>query len=92
MKAIEERLQEALAGFEFDGTPVLQGKYGNGHINFTYLIHVTQGEQTVRDLILQQMNRSIFKKPVEVMENILGVTSSICGKKLQNGGDRSGKR
>ncbi len=86
MKAIEERLQEALAGFEFDGTPVLQGKYGNGHINFTYLIHVTQGEQTVR-MILQQMNRSIFKKPVEVMENILGVTSHLRKKIAERGGD-----
>ena len=38
-------------------------------------------------MILQQMNRSVFKKPVEVMENIMGVTSHLRRKIVENGGD-----
>lgn len=86
MKTIEERLNEALAGFEFAGTPTLQGKYGNGHINFTYLVHVDM-DGTTKRMILQQMNKNIFKNPVGVMENILGVTSHLRKKIIERGGD-----
>lgn len=86
MKEIEERLNEALNGFEFGGVPTLQGRYGNGHINFTYLVHVDVNGATKR-MILQQMNKGIFKKPVEVMENILGVTSHLCKKITERGGN-----
>lgn len=86
MKAIEERLNEALDGFEFGGIPILQGRYGNGHINFTYLVHVDV-EGTTKRMILQQMNKDVFKKPVEVMENILGVTSHLYKKIKERGGD-----
>ena len=33
------------------------------------------------------MNRSVFKKPVEVMENIMGVTSHLRRKIVENGGE-----
>ena len=54
--------------------------YGNGHINDTFLV--------VRDkkrYILQRMNHQIFTNPVEMMNNILGVTSHIRAKNA--GGD-----
>lgn len=86
MKSIEERLNEALEGFPFEGTPELQGKYGNGHINFTYLIHVNRGGN-VKRMILQQMNKEVFKNPKGVMENILGVTSHLRKKIVERGGD-----
>ena len=43
--------------------------YGSGHINDTY--RLTYG--TGKHYILQKMNRSIFTKPVELMENVSGV-------------------
>lgn len=86
MKSVEERLGEALNGFEFGGEPVLQGKYGNGHINYTYLVHIVKDGGQKR-IILQQMNKSIFKKPVEVMGNILGVTSHLRKKIVERGGN-----
>ena len=48
--------------------------YGNGHINDTFL--------TVADkrYIMQRMNTRIFTKPMELMENILGVTEHIRSK------------
>ena len=45
--------------------------YGSGHINDTY--RLTYG--TGKHYILQKMNRSIFTKPVELMENVSGVTA-----------------
>ena len=87
MSVTEKQLQEVLTGFEFPGTPVLQGVYGNGHINHTYLLHVMEQNGNKKRMILQQMNRSVFKKPVEVMENIMGVTSHLRRKIVENGGD-----
>ncbi len=55
--------------------------YGSGHINDTFLV---EGD---RNCILQRMNRSIFQKPEEVMENILGVTTFLKQKIAQAGGD-----
>lgn len=86
MKSIEELMAEVLGGFDFGGTPEIIGKYGNGHINFTYMIHV-KSSGTVRRIILQKMNKSIFKDPVGVMENILGVTSHLRKKIIERGGD-----
>lgn len=55
--------------------------YGSGHINDTFLV---EGD---RNCILQRMNRSIFLKPEEVMENILGVTTFLKKKIAQAGGN-----
>ena len=52
--------------------------YGSGHINDTY--RLTYG--TGKHYILQKMNRSIFTKPVELMENVSGVTAWLK-KKIQ---------
>ena len=45
--------------------------YGNGHINDTFLVVAD------KRYILQRMNTDVFHKPVELMENILGVTEHI---------------
>ena len=61
--------------------------YGSGHINDTYRVTVhTPGGQEKR-FILQRMNKSIFTKPVELMENVGGVTSWLRKKIQENGGD-----
>lgn len=50
--------------------------YGNGHINNTYLIVADDGIGKVR-YILQSVNGQVFRKPKEVMKNILNVTSFL---------------
>ena len=40
-----------------------------------------------KKVILQRMNKSIFTKPVELMENVLGVTSYLRERIIENGGD-----
>jgi len=47
--------------------------YGNGHINNTFLIDTSEGKRYV----LQSVNTNVFKRPEEVMSNILKVTSFL---------------
>ena len=56
--------------------------YGNGHINGTYLVTCFDGDNKNR-YILQMINDNVFKKPNEVMENILKVIEFLK-KKVEN--------
>ena len=57
-------------------------KFGNGHINGTFLaLCKTDGEEIY--YILQHINKNVFKSPELVMDNIEKVTSFI-GKKVSN--------
>ena len=55
--------------------------YGNGHINDTFLLIAD------KKYILQRMDTDIFTKPLELMENIVGVTEHIRKKTAALGGD-----
>ncbi|MEE1315400.1 MAG: aminoglycoside phosphotransferase family protein [Faecalimonas sp.] len=61
--------------------------YGSGHINDTFLMTLRKDDGSEGRVILQRMNKSIFKKPVELMENIMGVTSFLRERIIENGGD-----
>jgi len=61
-----------------------------GHINETYTATYDQGGVTVR-YIHQKINNEVFKKPVEVMENVMRVTEHIQ-RKLQTNGARQATR
>jgi len=78
--------REVIENFAFPGKLVEEIPYGSGHINDTFRL-VCETEQGRRRYILQRMNKSIFHKPVELMENIVGVTSWLRKKILANGGD-----
>lgn len=60
--------------------------YGNGHINDTFLVTL-ETKHGKKRAILQRMNHEIFQRPVELMENILNVTSFLAEKIIQEGGD-----
>ena len=83
----QEQLQEAIQGFGFGWTLIAAEPYGNGHINDTFLLEFQMGRLGVLKIILQKMNRDIFKQPEELMENIEGVTRHLKKKILENGGD-----
>lgn len=53
--------------------------YGSGHINDTYCAVFDQAGTSTR-YILQRINHDIFKRPVELMENIQRVTSHLAAK------------
>lgn len=78
---------EALIGFQLDGMVMSAVPYGSGHINDTFLMTLRKDDGSEGRVILQRMNKSIFKKPVELMENIMGVTSFLRERIIENGGD-----
>ena len=80
-KKLQERAQEAIKHFGLSGELGAPKPWGNGHINDTFLV---EGETRY---ILQRMNKNIFTKPLELMENITGVTSFLRDKIQKAGGD-----
>ena len=59
--------------------------YGCGIINHTFLLVDEKGTR----YILQEVNTTVFKKPVELMENMVGVTEFLKKKIVLAGGDAS---
>lgn len=60
----------------------------NGHINRTYAITFASADGEERRL-LQQINTEVFKKPQELMENVMCVTEFLKKKIAEEGGDPS---
>lgn len=83
----EPQVREAIANFNFTGRLKDRRPFGSGHINDTYLLTFEIGDMGDMSAILQRMNREIFTQPVELMENIVGVTSYLREKIIENGGD-----
>ena len=79
-------LDEVLEAFDF-GAPVVGAvRYGCGHINDTYKVDATV-DGTRREYILQKMNKTVFKRPDLLMENMVGVTDFLGEKVRAAGGD-----
>lgn len=81
------RLQEAIANFKYEGKLVFSEPYGNGHINDTFLLIFNTVERGQVKVIQQKINKEVFLKPVELMENIVGVTSYLREQIIEEGGD-----
>lgn len=77
---------EAIAQFDFQGEVMDAELYGSGHINDTFLVRCRDNGRTI-NYILQRMNHEIFKNPIELMENIVNVTSFLRKKIISNHGD-----
>lgn len=80
-------VEEVIEGFQYEGTFVNAETWGNGHINNTFLITLEKEDGSTYKMILQQMNQNVFKKPVELMENVMNVTSYLQERIAENGGD-----
>lgn len=63
----------AAAAFRLNGEPESIVRYGNGHINDTYLLTASSGTK----YILQRVNGKVFKNPENVMKNIINVTAYL---------------
>lgn len=81
------KIDEAIGQFRYEGVLIDERPYGSGHINDTYLLIFEIAEMGTIKVILQRMNKNIFTKPIELMENILNVTSYLRKKIIENGGD-----
>ena len=83
----EQITAEVLAAFALpEGQLKELAPYGSGHINDTFRV-TYETEKRQRRYILQRMNKNIFEKPVQLMENIVHVTEWIKKKSEENGGD-----
>lgn len=83
----KELLNEVIDHFDFKGILKSIKPYGSGHINDTYLLEYTIENKKDLFIILQKMNTNIFKKPVELMENIMNITSFLRKKIIESHGD-----
>ncbi len=77
---------EALEAFDFPETAVSCEKYGNGHINDTFLVICKDGDKE-KKYILQRMNNDVFKDPVSLMKNVVLVTDYLREQIIARGGD-----
>jgi hypothetical protein len=86
-KVKQEVLLEAAKSFSFEGRFLEAEPYGGGHINDTFAASFELEDNSVKRYILQRINTNVFKKPVELMENIANVTAHIRKAVIQRGGD-----
>jgi len=87
----EEDLSAVAGNFQIGGEFNNVVPYGQGHINDTYLVNVQKTGGISCRYILQRINRTVFKKPEEVMHNIEQVTKYIRRKITVDGSDPSRK-
>lgn len=80
-------IDETIAQFALEGTVESYEPYGSGHINDTYRLTCRQEDGSIRHYILQRMNKEIFTNPVELMENVVNVTSYLRKIIIEKGGD-----
>ena len=86
-RVMKVQKSEAIAHFQYEGRLIKDEPFGNGHINDTFLLTFELNKMGRMKAILQRMNNSIFEEPVQLMENILGVTDFLREKITAAGGD-----
>ncbi len=69
-------MTQPYASFRIKGDAVSCLRYGNGHINETYLVKTDAGI----DYILQKINHGVFRDVPRLMANIAGVTRHLAAK------------
>jgi hypothetical protein len=84
-------IREIAALFDMRADFVAAVPYGSGHINDTYCSTFDQAGLTVR-YVFQRVNDHVFKKPVELMENVERVTSHALATLLAQGHPESRRR
>ena len=82
-------IKEIISAFPDYGEVLSYKPITAGHINDTYIVeYKLDNGETVRYL-LQRINTNVFKMPVELMENVMGVTAHLRKKIEAYGGDPS---
>lgn len=80
------KILEAIEHMAYEGAAMAHMRYGHGHINDTFYVS-TMAEDGEHRYILQRMNKEVFKDPVSLMNNIVGVTSFLRAEIEREGGD-----
>ncbi len=83
----QTNLIEVIKAFPEFGKYIGYKPVSDGHINDTYIVEYEQENGENIRYLLQRINVNVFKKPVELMENVMGVTSHLRKKIEAAGGD-----
>lgn len=78
------RLASLLTQFSVPGTLLSAGRFGSGLINETFLCEFSDSGG-VRNYVLQHINKSVFKRPDLVMENVATVTEHLQARLRREG-------
>ena len=70
-------LEEVISNYPFEGELIHCTPFGSGHINDTYLLTYRISKQEKKRYVLQKINTTAFKKPVELMENMINITKHL---------------
>ena len=84
--ALYNKLCDILEQYGFNGTVNEIKPITVGHINDTFVVEYDVEGKTQKYL-LQWINHNVFKNPVAVMENVVGITEHIKKKIAETGGD-----
>lgn len=86
-QSIRIQKSEAIAHFQYEGRLIKDIPFGNGHINDTFLLTFEVRRMGHLNVILQRMNKRVFANPVQLMDNIMGVTGYLREKIAESGGN-----
>lgn len=75
----KDDLQKTIGVFDFTGSLIDIKVNKQGHINDTYVLSFLN-EEKIQKYIFQRVNRGVFQRPEELMENIIGVTKHLRAK------------
>lgn len=82
----DKKLLKIVDNFPFEGELVEIKPTGSGHINSTFLVTCSDSNMNYQ-YILQLINPNVFKKPDELMSNVMNVTSFLRNKIILDGGN-----
>jgi hypothetical protein len=77
-------IEPILSHFDISGMLAKAGRFGSGLINGTWLVEFDD-QGAVRNYILQHINKSVFKRPDLVMENVATVTEHLQARLRREG-------
>ncbi len=69
--------EQAAAGFQMAGRPLLAEPYGLGHIHDTYVVSRQMEDCPARRYLLQRLNQHVFKNADQLMANVKLVTTHL---------------
>ncbi len=73
--------------FAVEGDIIELIPFGEGHINDTYRVQIQTESGAIQKYTLQRLNRTVFPKPREVLENFKAVTEFLKQRIAEEGGD-----
>jgi len=81
--ADEFDLREITSHFDLGGPFVSAQRFGNGHINDTFLVTV-EGSPGASSFILQRIDQFVFDNPAALMENVSRVIEHLRNRKVKS--------